>query len=70
MNTPDPAEQRAEALIDVHCPRPGGPSFVRLGGVIDPPLLLGPYENPAIARADAQGLRKFVAAVIREGRRP
>ena len=47
---------------------PGGGWFVRLGEVIEPPVFLGPYENPAVARQDAEKVAQFLAAVIREAR--
>jgi hypothetical protein len=68
MSTPASPEQRAEALVAVECRCPGGAWFVRLGELLQPPLLLGPYENPALARVDANRLRAYLAAAIREAR--
>jgi hypothetical protein len=68
MSPPASPEQRAEALVAAECPCPGGAWFVKLGELVEPPVLLGPYENPALAREDANRLRTFLAAVIREAR--
>ena len=70
MDKPASPEQRAEALVAVLCPCPGGSWFVRLGEVVEPPMLLGPYENPALAREDADRLRRYLAAVIRDAGTP
>ncbi len=59
-------EERARALVEARTDVPGGPWFVDLHGPSAPPLRLGPYANPALARDDARGLREFLAAVIRE----
>jgi hypothetical protein len=68
MSTPPSPEQRAEALVAAECRRPGGAWFVRLGELLEAPVLLGPYENPTLAREDAARLRQYLAAVIREAR--
>ena len=59
-------EQRAEALVAVGPKEPGGFWFIRLLEVVSPEVWLGPYENPSLAKADAERVRHFVAAVIRE----
>ena len=59
-------EQRAEALVTVGPREPGGFWFVRLQEVVNPAVLLGPYENPSLAKEEAARVRTFVAAVIRE----
>jgi hypothetical protein len=60
------SEKRAEELVTViHKPN-GGPYYVRLGEVLNPPVLLGPYMNPSVAAEDAEKIRAFVAAVITE----
>ncbi len=57
-------EGQASRSVTVHCKVPGGPWFIGLGGPGGPEFELGPYENPAIARADAAKLRQFLALVI------
>jgi len=47
----------------------GGPWFVRLWNPGGPSVALGPYENPANGRSDAEKVRGFVASVIQEARR-
>jgi hypothetical protein len=61
-------EERAEALVEAKNEEPGGPWFVELRELADPPVRLGPYANPQLAREDAQHLRKFLAAAIEEAR--
>src|SRR5947209_6564903 len=58
-------EQRAESLVAVGPKEPGGFWFIRLQEVVSPEVWLGPYENPSLARADADRIRQFVAAVLR-----
>lgn len=58
------AAGQASPSVTVHCKVPGGPWFVGLGGPGGPECELGPYENPAIARADAAKLRQFLALII------
>jgi hypothetical protein len=57
------AEKLAGPRVTVRCKVPGGPWFVGLGGLGGPEVELGPYENPAIARADATRLRQFLALI-------
>jgi hypothetical protein len=66
MSGPTTPEQRAEALVAVGPKEPGGFWFIRLQEVINPEVWLGPYENPSLAKADAERVRAFVAAVLRE----
>jgi hypothetical protein len=67
MNKPTP-EERADALVVVDIATPGGPLFLQLTGLPEGPILLGPYENPDLARKDAAKVRQFLAGVIREAR--
>jgi hypothetical protein len=62
------AEERAKALVEAGPKEAGGFWFVRLKELVSPEVLLGPYENPALAKEDAKRVRAFVAAVIREAR--
>lgn len=61
-------EERAGALVEARPDEPGGPWFVELRELTDPPLRLGPYANPQLAREDAENLRRFLAAAIQEAR--
>lgn len=67
MSTPTP-EERAESLVAVGAPTPDGPLFVQLQGTAAEPVSFGPYENPDLAKKDAEKVRRFLAAVIREAR--
>lgn len=58
--------ERAADLVGVVTREPGGPWFIELSGV-KPPVLLGPYDNPANARIEAARIREFVAAVEARG---
>ena len=53
--------ERPGPQVTVRCKGPGGPWFVGLGGLGEPEVELGPYENPAVAREDAAKLRQFLA---------
>jgi hypothetical protein len=66
MPTP---EERAEALVSWGSSQPGGPHMVRLQGLLDEPVILGPYLNPDLAKQDAARIRRFLAALIDEARR-
>jgi hypothetical protein len=61
-----PEEKRAETLVAVGRKVPGGPWFVELRKVLDEPVSLGPYPNPDLARQDANRIRQYVAALLRE----
>jgi len=67
MSTPTP-EERAESLVAVGALTPAGPLFVQLQGTAAEPIHFGPYENPDLAKKDAEKVRRFLAAVIREAR--
>jgi hypothetical protein len=67
MNKPTP-EERADSLVIVESATPGGPLFVQLLTLPEGPVLIGPYENPDLARKDAAKVRQFLAKVIREAR--
>jgi hypothetical protein len=63
MNGND-AGRRAQALVRVRSRQPGGPWFVELTRASAPPVPIGPYENPAIAREQAQHIRDYLAALL------
>jgi hypothetical protein len=60
------AEQRAAALVVVRSRVPGGPFFIELVDVLDPPVAIGPYENPQTAHEEAKRIREYLAALIRQ----
>jgi hypothetical protein len=64
------SEKRAEELVTVIHKPTGGAFYVCLSELVKPPVLLGPYMNPSVAAEDAEKIRAFVAAVIRESRGP
>jgi hypothetical protein len=64
MIAPRTAGGLAGPQVSVRCKVPGGPWFVKLGGLHGPEVELGPYENPAIANDDATKLRQFLALMI------
>ena len=53
MSRPTTPEERARALVTAAARVPGGPWFIALRELVEPPVFLGPYENPASAREDA-----------------
>jgi hypothetical protein len=57
-------EEWAATLVSAVCDVPGGPWFVSLGVVVDPPVQLGPYQNPAVAQEDTVKVRKYLVAVL------
>jgi hypothetical protein len=61
-------EERAAALVSAGAKEEGGAWFVRLQALGEEEVLLGPHPNPAVAREEADKVRRFVAAVIREAR--
>lgn len=65
MTTPF-SDERMNALVSVGPLTPGGPPFVQLKGTAAEPVHFGPYENPDLARGDAEKVRLFLAAVLRE----
>jgi len=69
MNEAPSPEKRAQALVVARSNVPGGPWFVELRELLPLTVCLGPYQNPSIAQEDAQRIREFIAAVIRETRR-
>ena len=66
-NLPSPQE-RAQSLVVARSRLPGAPWYVELTGLLEPPFLICPYVNPAVAREDAERIQEFGAAVIREAR--
>ena len=66
MSSPPTPEERAQALVTAAAKVPGGPWFIALCELVEPPIFLGPYENPAAAREDAGKIRQFVAALLRQ----
>ena len=66
--TASPEEKRAQALVEVGRKVPGGPWFVQLRDLLEQPIYLGPYPNPQVAKEDVERLRRYVAALLREGR--
>jgi len=65
MKRLSPWEEEAEGLVTAACKTPGGPWFVQLGKSLGQPLYLGPYQNPAVAREEAEKVRRIFANVIR-----
>ena len=65
MNGATTPEQRARALVGVAAKVRGGPWFVQLRELADPPVWLGPYPNKSVAQEDAERVQAFLAAVIR-----
>src|SRR5262249_52441253 len=51
-------EELANETVVARSQEPGGPWFVELRVAVDPPVLLGPYTNPAVARQDAAKVRR------------
>ncbi len=68
MNELPSPEERAQKLVELHSNWPGGAWYVRLVELADPPILIGPYDNPELARDEMKRLQQFVAALIRESR--
>ena len=64
--TPTP-EERAQALVTVGRKVPGGDWFVQLGELLEETVYVGPYLNKAVAEEDAVRIRRYLAAVLREG---
>ena len=59
-------EERAQALVNAVSKVPGGPWFVELPELVEPAVLIGPYENPSLAHEEAEKIRKYLAVLIRE----
>jgi len=59
-----PEERAAELVVVI--PDEGGAHAVELRGPGQPPFRVFNAPNPALVRAAAESVRKFVAAVIRE----
>jgi hypothetical protein len=62
-------EERAKALVTVASKVRGGPWFVQLGGLLDPPVWLGPYANKSLANEDAERIRAYLVAWARDAGR-
>jgi len=58
------APGRARDCVRVRTTVPGGPWFVELTLPQRLPVALGPYANPAIARAMARQLEGFLEALL------
>jgi hypothetical protein len=61
-------EDRASALVAIRSRVAGGPYFIELVDLVNPPVAIGPYENPAVAREDAKHVKQFLIALIRAER--
>lgn len=70
MHTKTTVEERAQRLVQVRTKVAGGPWFIELNDLLSEPMQLGPYANPAAARTDAARLQTYLAALIRETKRP
>src|SRR5947199_10829768 len=64
-DTPIP-EWRAEGLVTVGDKSPGGGHYVILRGPGDPPVYLGLYLNPDVAKRGAALVGRFVGAALPE----
>ena len=53
-----------EELVKVDAKEAGGAWHVTLGGDGLPEVVLGPYENPAIAQEYAAKIREFLVALL------
>jgi hypothetical protein len=65
MNEPS-AEERAERLVQVVTPRPGGMWSVQLCELLAEPVIVCEHPNPAVVRDEAKRVRAYVTALIRE----
>jgi hypothetical protein len=68
MSTTPTPEERAASLVATVCAPSGGAWFVEVREPEGTAFRIGPYENPAHARGDAEKVRKVLTAVIREAR--
>jgi hypothetical protein len=57
------ALRHTQALVTARPKTPGGPWFVELSARGAPTVYLGPYQNPACAREDAEKVRQFLKAI-------
>ena len=53
-----------DELVKVDAKEPGAPWHVTLSGQGLPEVILGPYENPAIAEQDAAKIKAFLTALL------
>jgi hypothetical protein len=67
MEAPNPASDAVRGLVTVKMKVAGGPWFIELSRLLDEPIYLGPYENPATARADAKKLTAYLTALVERG---
>jgi hypothetical protein len=69
MNTLSTPEGLAATLVVAGPTSPGGTWYIQLIAPGDqPPVLLASHINPAVVREEAEKVRRFVAAVIRQAR--
>ncbi len=68
MSTLPTPEKCAEALVAVRSKVAGGPLFIELRELVQPSVFIGPYRNPNVVKEEAEKIRQFIAAVIRDAR--
>jgi hypothetical protein len=61
-------EEWAEELVRVAAGEPGGPWTVELRGLLPEPVVLNRHPNPALVQEDAERIKAYLAALIREVR--
>ncbi len=59
------ADPDVRSLVKVRTKVPGGPWFIELGQVVDEPVYLGPFANPATAREEARRVADCLGALVR-----
>ena len=58
-------EQLAERLVTIPPASAGADHVVLLSAPGAEPVVLGPYQNPAVAKEKLAAVRQFVAAAVR-----
>jgi hypothetical protein len=59
------AEELAESLVKVHA-KEDGLYFVELRGLLPEPVYVGPHRSPFVTQYEANRIKQYLAALIRE----
>ncbi len=62
-------EEWAEALVSVSSEQPGAPWSVEMGRLLPQPIRVCTHQNPTLVEDDANRIKAYLAALIREARR-